>query len=291
MKLLGFFLGLVLLVPASLFAGTFDDRLWDDGYAEWDEYEASRIVYGKARPHSVVMIVVKEDLDPSKYVKSDNPGPGSIPVLKLNYSARLETENYPYDFFASVFVERSNTWKIAKEAANTHEYCGTTQHFLRGWLHPAELEWRSYFDGEADGVERFNLSPDFVMEDQLMLCLRDLPFAEGYTKTIQVVPTLLSNRHLGKPARKATVRVGKKETVPGTQALAWRVDVEYEKKKSNEAWAPMDNGESGTDTYWVGADAPHLLYRMETADGRTLRLRSTERVKYWLRPKIVKPAT
>ena len=85
------------------------DKLWDDGLAEVAEYRGARVIYGAARPHRAVLIVVKEDFGDDLQVKADRfEGRQLTTVLKLNWQASIPTPNYDYHYLTSVFVRRAD---------------------------------------------------------------------------------------------------------------------------------------------------------------------------------------
>jgi len=260
----------VAAAAAALAAAySFQDPLWDDGYAEVATYQASRVIYGQPRAHSAAAVVVKEDMDPAQHVKWDNPGPGALSVLKLNVAAVAQTDNYPYDFFLTVFVRRDDPRKVVKLVTNTHEHCGTTFHMLKGWTDPAGLSWNSYFDGEGDGTALVPLPAGTLLEDQLPVALRALPFQAGYTEQDSIVRTFVGNRHRPIVTTPATISVVSKDGADG-----WKVTV---------------RGDKLAQTYWFAAVPPHVLRKFESDDGRALTIQGEAlRTKYWERPAKVK---
>src|SRR6266498_2464297 len=86
------------------------NRLWDDGRAEIDAYEAAIRRYGTLRPLTAYLIVVKEDLSRSQLVKAD-PGHDRddlLTVLKLNHVINYQTGIYTYHQMASCFFDRAS---------------------------------------------------------------------------------------------------------------------------------------------------------------------------------------
>lgn len=285
-----FVLTLVLMAPLRALAPTgkalaapathaFDSTwaqvpLWDDGQAEVALYDARRPQYGKIRSYEAVLIVVKEDFNPAQYVKADPPYEGKplLPVLKFNFLQSYWTENYPYNLFTSIFVQRANPAALVKLTMSSQEWCGNTLKEVKTWTRPAELVFHSYWDGEGDGTRPLDLRAGDLLEDQLPVSLRSLRFAPGLEVRTRVLPSLISNhlRHSTTFAD-AIIRVVGEEalTTPRGQIAAWKVSVEAGELKQ---------------TYWFAQEPPHWLVRMQSSDGRELRLKQIKRTKYWQVP-------
>jgi hypothetical protein len=249
------------------------DPLWDDGRAEVALYDARRPQYGKIESYQAVFIVVKEDFDSKLLVKADPPYEGKqlIPVLKLNAVHSYWTPNYPYHFLASVFVRRDNPTVLVKLTVGSQEWCGNTFKEVRMGTRP-ELHAHTYFDGEGDTNRPLDLRPSDLMEDQLPLTLRSLPFVPGLELRRRVLPSLLSN-NLRRPLDpvEAVIRVAGEETVQtgAGRLAAWKVSVEMGELKQ---------------TWWFEKAAPHALLKMDSADGRAWLLKSRARQPYWKEP-------
>ena len=80
---------------------------WDDGLAEMSYYRATDVIYGKPRGYVRVHMINRQWMDPTTGVKAVE-APGSIPVLKLNISEEVPTENYNYRYMTSIFLQRNN---------------------------------------------------------------------------------------------------------------------------------------------------------------------------------------
>src|SRR5678816_482494 len=137
MKSIG--LALLIAMPASAIAVGADEglpidrawsgsRVWDDGLAEVAHYDSHRLVYAEDRTFETILITVKEDFDRARAVKADPPYEGRdlMTVLKLNIISRIDTQNYPYFYMASLFVRRDDPRQVVKLAASSQEWCGTT---------------------------------------------------------------------------------------------------------------------------------------------------------------------
>jgi hypothetical protein len=250
------------------------DPLWDDGQAEVTLYDARRSQYGKIESYEALFIVVKEDFNRALLVKADPPYDNKplLPVLKLNAVHSYWTDNYPYQFMASVFVRRDDPTRLVKLTLSSQEWCGNTFKEVKTAGGQSELIYHSYFDGQGDGRRPLDLRPGDLLEDQLPLALRGLHFDNGLEVHPRILPSLISNSLRGPMEfSAATITVlGEEEiTVPAGAFAAWKVRL---------ALAELEQ------TWWFEKDAPHKLLQMESSDGRTWRLKAYTRKPYWKTP-------
>lgn len=262
-------LTMTALPPAN--AGNWGkNSLWNDGRAEVIVYDSERIVYEGKRNFQEQLITVAEDLDEETLVKSDNPKKSkTIPVFKLNIIQKFETENYPYSYMVSMFVDKKNVRQVVKLTMSAQEWNGNTVKIYKktGPL-AGRLEWYSYFDGEADGAVDIQLKENDYFEDALPLSLRDLEFKEGEKINIRLWNSLMTNHAHKFEAVSATV------TVVGQDLIRSRAG-------SKPSWKVTVEKPSGLDTYWFEQQYPHILTKMETKDGRQRLLYGQSRWKFW----------
>ena len=248
-------------------------KLWDDGLAEVAEYRAERVIYGAARPHRATLIVVKEDFDTDLYVKADSSaGRELATVLKLNWQAQIPTPNYDYHFLTSVFVRRADVREVVKLSSSSQEWCGTSFHLLKGWTDPPQLETHSYFEGEGERTFPLTLNEGDLLDDQLALSLRALPFAAGFKLAARVLDSRRSNRARPPEWQTAIIRVAGIETVPGGargSVAGWKVEVARG---------------TAVDRSWFEAQYPNRLLRFASDRGESLELIGAERRAYWKLP-------
>jgi len=242
------------------------NTLWDDGLAEVAKYQARRVIYGKSRTFESVFITVKEDFTRKYYVKSDTPRSDSshLPVFKLNMVSSIPTENYPYQYLTSVFVSREAPMKLLKLTNGSQEWCGNTFKLVRGWETPAQLVFHSYFDGQGDGSVAIELKTGDLLEDQLPLSLRSLPFKTGLQLKLRILESLISNR------------VGPLRVAPGEISV-----VDQEEVNGLTCWRVTVSREGLTQTYWFSWDYPNIMTKWTSSDGREFLLKETVRRKYW----------
>ncbi len=244
--------------------------IWDDGLAEVAVYDARRTVYGKTRTFETVLITVKEDFNTVYHAKADPPYQGKqlLSVLKLNRVSEIQTENYPYRYLTSVFVDRNDVNRLVKMTMGSQEWCGNTFKEVRTWTGRHELVYHSYWDDQGDGVHAIDWDADTLLEDQLALSLRALPFSAGYSREMRILPTQISNKATHASPVAGQIRVLRDEAVEAgdTTVVAWRVEVTF--------------GEA-IQTYWFEKAGHHILVGFDSSDGRSLRLKRWARRTYW----------
>lgn len=245
------------------------DSIWDDGQAEVSLYDARRPQYRKIESYQAVFIVVKEDFTRDRHVKADPPYEGKQldAVLKLNAVHSYWTDNYPYHFLASTFVRRDNPAAVVKMTVGSQEWCGNTFKEITTWGERPMLIGHSYFDREGDASLALDLRSGDLLEDQLPIALRGIPFRAGLTFERRLLPSIISNK-TGQPAfANARFEVLAREKI-GALA-AWKVRVQ---------WPSIEQS-------WWFEDSPlHPLVKMESSDGRSWMLRSRVRKAYWREP-------
>jgi hypothetical protein len=246
------------------------DRLWDDGKAEIDAYEAKEERYGIPRPFTAYMIVVKEDFSRSQLVKAD-PGHDPrdlMPVLKLNRVHHLQTGIYAYHQMASSFFERA-TMDLVKFTLTSFEWCGNSFKEYTRRDGRASLEVHTYWDGQADATYAIPAGPDVILYDQLPLWIRSLPQEPGTVEGFRLVPGQIDSRGAKPDLRRATLRAlseGPLKTPAGSfRALLWELSV----------------GDARPDRFWTDRRFPYLLLAWEKPDGGSYRLAWTRRLAYW----------
>lgn len=243
------------------------DPVWRDGKAEVAHYAATRTVYGKPRPHEAVMITVAEDIDTATYTKADPPylTKTLVPALKLNVIATIPTDNYPYHYMTSVFVPRADPTRLLKLAQSSQEWCGTTFKEVTGFAARPALRYHSYWGGQGDGEHDLPLPTGTLLEEQLPVTLRTLPFEAGLRMPVRLVRSLVDTKGNAPVVQGAMLSVTEPEPAP-VVGRAWKVLIRTPDARL---------------AYWMAADAPHVMARFDGGDGRTLSLEKVSRRTYW----------
>ena len=205
-------------------------------------------------------------------MKADPPYAGKeiLPILKLNVAEVMPTENYDYHLLTTVFVRRDRVDRAHKMTVGMHEWCGNTFLEYMGWAPGPRLHFHSYFDGQGDGEWGLRLGAG-LLDEQLPVSLRSLPFAAGASWRIDLLDPLVL-RPLAKPpaVQAATVRVAGRApvvTAAGDTLDTWHVEVDRPAGPDLELW--------------FAVAYPNLLVRLAAADGRALLLRDRTRRAYW----------
>ncbi len=252
--------------------GWANSAVWHDGKAEVNTYQATRSIYGRQRNFELTAVVVKEEFLAGPYVKADWGSSGEkIPVLKLNVIQEVPTQNYPYRFMTSSFVRRDRPLELLKMTHNSSEWCGNTFKLYKGWSKEPQLEWHSYFQGEADGVQKFS---DFqagrdMLEEQLPVSLRALDFQQGLKFPVRILSRQLSSHQRSIRWREGMVEVVGQESVKsagGQTYQTWHVKVD-----------------AGGDrlSFWFDTAKPHTLIKHEAPGGVRWLLKESKRWAYW----------
>lgn len=242
------------------------NSLWDDGLAEVATYQTTRHVYGVPRSFESVLITVKEDFSRQYYVKADFPDTvNSLAVFKLNVVATIPTENYNYHYLTSIFVSRKSPAHLIKLTNASQEWCGNTFKEIQNLNGLLKFIFHSYFDGEGDGSLALDFRIGDLLEDQLPLTLRSLPFEEGYRLYTRILDSLVTNRIQPIPQwRDAQI------TVVGLEPLGarrtWNVSVQRDGLSQN---------------FWFDEIYPHIMVQFTSSDARELKLKTISRRKYW----------
>ena len=259
------FLFLGLLAAESAFAQFTPALLqnssyWGDGKAEFNIYDARIVRYGQPRPCEVLHILVREPFDPKQFVKpEDSKRPGAIAVLKLNQILHVPTGLYVYQQMHSNFWRVDNA-QLVKFSLTSNDSCGNT--FKEGRRNGDQFnyEYRTYWDGMAEGKENITPPANGCFYDELPWLVRTIDFSKpGGEFEVQLAGTTIGSKKdtfVFQPAKisfKATERT---------------IDV-------------LVRHGAGTDKFVLDRDGPHLLREWTAADGSHLKMKRNLKVDYW----------
>jgi hypothetical protein len=174
-------------------------QYWYPHGAEISRFSLRQSRYGELHEGEAVQIFVTETLNPELQVKADRPGPGDIPVLKLNNTRRFYTGIYPYSVMTSVFapVDPTRHFLPPKITFTGQEWCGHVfvQFNLRDSRY--QVQSRSYFESEAD--RDFHVKA-VLSEDAVWTLIRIAP-ERLPTGSFPLIPGVLYSRLLHRPIR------------------------------------------------------------------------------------------
>jgi hypothetical protein len=279
---IGFCFGLSALgAMVSPARASWGNKLWNDGRAEVAVYDSECVVDGTPRAFREHLLVVKEALHSDTLIKADDPKAKSVvPVFELQQQQTFDVGNYPRHVAVSAFVKEDDTQKVVKISAASQDWVGTKFMTLKTSPDGSEATLLSYspIDGQGDKTSELAWGKDDYMEDALPLSLRALPLKDGYEMKIKLWPAVLTS-------------TGDLAAVDALVSVSGPEDVRSH-AGTLSCWVVAIKKPAGTDTYWFEKKEPHVLIKMETADGRKRLLYGRARWSYWdkrlPRPNILK---
>src|SRR6185503_11853544 len=267
---------------APTFGKAFWDR-WGDGRGELAGYDLTIPRYGSPRKGVAVTIFVTETFSESRRVKSDpgrRPASDEFPVMKLNLVQDFATGIYDYNLMTSTFlalVPRHGrpAGSATKVSFSSQEWCGNVYRQLLFDSGAARHTMHSYFDGEADRVERIDVPARALDGDALLLWARGFAaplVARGEAREVTLVRSLKTARLRHQPialesARLACQRELRAVTVPAGRFMA---EVRTVAIRGGPTW-----------TFAVEAAEPHRVLEWSSSEGESARLLASERLVYW----------
>lgn len=257
---------LILAVIATTARAQFSPALlqnesyWGDGKAEYNIYGAQIVRYGVPRECEVLHILVREPFDPKQLVKSDDAKrPETINVLKLNQILHVPTGLELYQQMHSNFWRVDNA-QLLKFSLTSNDSCGNTYKEARRNGDAFTYEWRTYWDGMANGQEEVKAPANGIFYDELPWLVRTIDFAKGRGDfDIQLAASAINSKKDAFAFQPAKVSFTKTERVID-------VAVKYG---------------AGTDHFLLDGWFPHVLREWNAADGTKLKLKRNLKVDYW----------
>ncbi|MGF1634520.1 MAG: hypothetical protein ACFCVE_11770 [Phycisphaerae bacterium] len=249
-------------MPAQPQRAWSQDSIWYDGLVEKATYDASRIVYGRARSYEAVFLTNKEAHDAATVTKDADSAGESFEVWKHNQIERIPTPNYDYTYIATSHF-RTDNLALTRLDVSSQEWCGTS---FKQYQLTAPGTWDyfgfSYMPESGRQNETVTAAGKPVVPfDALPLWLRNYDFEARPTVEITLLPDQRSNR--ATPAEPAAAEVRH----VGTSDAGHKLELVQAGKVLG--------------TYEMAADRNHVMLAYEGADGQTYTLRALERVNYW----------
>lgn len=240
-----------------------DNEHWYDGKAEVAAYDAEAVIYGKTREFTAHLITVTEDFNTDYMVKADWPyGDKPImPVIKQNFNCTIETDNYPYHFMSSLFVDALDFRESVKLSISSQEWCGITSKQYLLWKDQPEQVYQSYWDGEGIGQRDLSAADNTYFEEELPLLLRALNFKDDAVASFQLYVNQTTSKAREPRTERANMDIQDRDD-------HWMVRI-------------VTHRESRRIIYHFAKEYPHQLLRMEHSDGRKLQLKEVRRWAYW----------
>ena len=257
---------LILLLLAKPVCAQFTPALlqnnsyWGDGKAEFNIYEAQIVRDGAPRPCEAVHILVREPFDPKQLVRQDGPRrPTTIAVLKFNQVLHIPTGLSVCQQMYSAFWRVDNA-QLLKFSLTSNDSVGNTFKELRRSGEQFTHEYRTYWDGMAEGTETVPQPANGYFYDELPWLVRTLDFSKpGEKFEFQLANSIINSKKDMISFKPAEISI---KVAPKT------IDVAV-------------THSAGIDHFTLDRDGPHLLREWSAADGSRLKLKRNLKVDYW----------
>ncbi|MEP6685248.1 MAG: hypothetical protein ABJB22_00600 [Verrucomicrobiota bacterium] len=236
-----------------------NNSYWGDGKAEFNIYDAQIVREGHPRQCEALHILVREPFDPKQFVKSnDAKRPETIAVLKLNQILHIPTGLSVSQQMHSSFwrIDDARLWKFS---LTSNDSIGNTYKEAHRAGEQFAYEFRTYWDGMADGKQNIALPANGIFYDELPLRVRLIDFSKPSGEfEIQLAPTTITSRKdniVFKPAKISFT------------STARSIDVAV-------------RSDAGTDHFILDRDFPFMLREWTAADGSRFKLKRSLKVAY-----------
>ena len=234
---------------------------WDMGKAEFQTYSGLITQYDEQRNASFKFILVKEQFDENKFVKSNN---GNLSVLKVNIIKTVPTGMYDYFQMGSLFFN-VNTGEIIKFAISSQDGCGTT--YIEYNSKSNKIIYNSYFDDQGE-ITRELSGSNFTFYDALPVFLRfELGRKDSYE--LSLIPSLINNKFIEPEFQDALI----------TNTIITNYKIGYETYP--EVYKSEVTYSDNTEAYYFQKDFPHTLIAWEKGNGDYLQLDNSLFIDYW----------
>lgn len=245
-----------------------ENKIWDDGNAEINIYQAGEIRYGIARESEVAHIFVKESHKPDLLVKADDwKEKGLMEVMKFNYSITVPTGVYSYRQMLSVFFEKKSFYPI-KMTFGSQEWCGNSFKEIVNFNGKSFINFITYWDHQGSGMKTLGLEEGLPLYDALPILLRAVNMKQGGKVQFPMLPSQISSKLTPFQPESATLAYSGKAMVevPVGKFSAKGFSVSHSK---------------GEDLFWFAEEFPHVMLKWKRHDGTQYLLRKTLRLDYW----------
>jgi len=260
--LLSAVVGVVFLRAAfAQFSPSFlqNNSYWGDGKAEFNIYDAQIVRDGQPRPSEALHILTREPFDSKQFVRSNDPKrPETIVVLKLNQVLHVPTGLSVLQQMHTSFW-RVDDAQLLKFSLTSNDSVGNTYKEARRTGDQFTCEFRTYWDGMADGKENVALPANAIFYDELPLRVRLIDFSKPSGEfEIQLAPTVINSKKDAIVFKAARVSF---TTTTRTIDVTVRSGAE-------------------TDHFILDHDFPFLLREWTATDGRRFKLKRSLKVAY-----------
>lgn len=247
-------------LQAQFSPALLQNSYWADGKAEFNIYGAQIARYGVPRECEVVHILVREPFDQKQLVKPEGPlRPGAFAVLKLNQILHVPTGLYVYQQMHSNFWRVDNA-QLVKFSLTSNDSCGNTFKEGRRIGEQFTYEYRTYWDGMAEGKENLTPPANGYFYDELPWLVRTIDFSKpGGEFEVQLAGSAINSKKDAFVFKPAKISFKSTERTIGVS---------------------VQHG-AGADKFVLDRDGPHLLREWTAVDGSRLKMKRNLKVDYW----------
>lgn len=237
-----------------------NNSYWGDGKSEFNIYDAQIVREGQPRQCEVIHLLVREPFDSKQFVKPEGPPrPDSLAVLKLNQILHVPTGLYVCQQMHSNFWRVDNA-QLLKFSLTSNDSCGNSYKEGRRTGEAVAYEYRTYWDGMADGKENIAVPANGIFYDELPWRVRTLDFSKPTgTVELQIAGSTINSK------KDALVFKPAKISFTSTERT---IDVVVEHA-------------GGKDKFVLDHGGPYLLREWTAADGNHLKMKRNLKVDYW----------
>lgn len=237
-----------------------NNSYWGDGKAEFNIYDAQITRDGISRAGEVLHILVREPFDPKQLVKPEgSPRPEAIAVLKFNQVLHIPAGLTAYQEMHSTYWRVDNS-QLLKCSLTSNDGLGNTFKEVLRRSEQLNYEYRTYWDGMAEGGENIVPPPNGYFYDELPWLVRTLDFSKpADIVDVQLSPSIINSK-------KDTIVFKPAKISFKTSTKTIDVSVEHS---------------AGLDHFILDRDGPHLLREWIAAGGSHLKLKRNLKVDYW----------
>jgi len=201
-------------------------RTWDDGLYEISYYRATDRIYDQERSYTRVQMVNRQWMGWQSAAQA-NPGEEKVtPVLKLNISEEIPTENLNLRYMTTVYLSRFDL-SLFKLVTSSQDWHGATFKHLRRDKNGLALRSFSYLNGEGDRFWRVVGDP--IPHEGLFLVARDVA-AVGEPRPVHLLQPMRTVHLVAPKSTAAKLVVGEvsEVTVPAGTFPARPVKLQWD---------------------------------------------------------------
>lgn len=127
-------------------------EVWSRGMAEINVYHLTQARYGESHTGKMVLIFVKERVDPESHIKLEDQGEPGLEVLKCNNIRKFTTGIYDYSLMNTTMtgLQGFQSEKLVRSTTSIQDWCGHVFAEINLIIDTYNYRISSYFEGESD---------------------------------------------------------------------------------------------------------------------------------------------